>query len=55
MIRKLFMILFLIIVLAFVADYYGFITLPTFKKAKTLDTRDHYIQKTDKSLKETSD
>ncbi len=55
MIRKLLMILFFIFVLAFIADYYGFITLPSFKKAKTLDTRDHFIQKTDKSLKELSD
>ncbi len=55
MIRKLFITLFLIIVLAFIADYYGFITLPSFKKAKTLDIRDDFIQKTDKSLKKISD
>ncbi len=55
MIRKLFMILFLIFVLAFIADYYGFITLPSFKKAKTLDTRDHFLHKSDKPLKEISD
>jgi len=55
MIRKLFMIVFLIIVLAFIADYYGIITLPSLKRAKTLDLRDDFIQKTDKSLKKIPD
>jgi uncharacterized membrane protein required for colicin V production len=55
MIRKLLIILLIAIVIAFLADYHGIITLPRFKKSKTLETKEQLIHKTEKVLKDATE
>lgn len=55
MIRKLFIILLIVIAIALLADYHGIITLPWFKKSKTLETKSQLIHKTEEVLKDATE
>jgi len=52
MIRKLIIIIAFVIGMAIIADYYGVITLPSFKRSAVLDNRDQMIYKTKKAVED---